>query len=210
MAFDSPAVQRLIARARTQSYRPRQLIARDDRSGNLFLVLEGAVSHLLEHDSGNLAVLGYLFPGDFFGEGFLDRVRQPQGTTFRARGTAVVATIGADDFEALTTQHPDLALHLVRQVSARLDQAHRRIADHFFLDVTQRLSRQLQALCLQPDAQQRPDGTWLRINRQELALMIGCSREMVARGLKTLEQTGSLRTEGHNVLLHAPREPFRP
>ncbi len=210
MAFDSPAVQRLVARARTQSYRPRQLIARDDRLGSLFLVLEGTVSQLLEHDSGHLAVLGYLYPGDFFGEGFLNRTRQPQGSVFRARGTAVIATIGADDFEDLATQHPDLALQLVRQISGRLDQAHRQIADHYFLDVTQRLSRRLQALCLQPDAQRRPDGTWLRINRQELALMIGCSREMVARGLKTLEQNGELRTEGHNVLVRSVRPPAPP
>ena len=209
MVFDQPAVQRFIAQARKHSYRPRQLIARSSETSGLFLILEGAASMILEHETGNQAVLGYLFPGDFFGEWSLDPRRRPLGVTVRARGDAVIAAMGIGEFTQWVGQHPDIALVLAAQLAARLERAQRQIADHFFFDVTERLSRALREQCQHPGADAAADGTWIRINRQELAFTIGCSREMVARALKTLENKGTIRTEGHSVLVRAMADAVR-
>jgi CRP/FNR family transcriptional regulator, cyclic AMP receptor protein len=197
--FEQPAVQRLIAQARKQNYRPRQLMLRGADSGELFLLLEGSASLILEHDSGEHAVLGYLHPGDFFGEGCLCGRRNGGALTVRARSPAVAAAIDAQNYRRMVQQDPALALTLIEQLAQRLDGGYRQIADQFFLDVTARLHRLLQRLARDPDAQTTVTGVAVHINRMELAAMLGCSREMIARGLRALEADGHIETDGHVV-----------
>src|SRR5438128_11576036 len=88
VAFEQRAVQKFIAHARKQSYRPRQLICgnpSNDDSSWVFLMLEGSASLNL-HQGGRQTVLSYLHPGDFFGECSLCEARPKPGITVRARG----------------------------------------------------------------------------------------------------------------------------
>jgi CRP/FNR family cyclic AMP-dependent transcriptional regulator len=57
-----------------------------------------------------------------------------------------------------------------------------------FLDVTGRVARTLLDLCKEPDAMTHPDGMQIKITRQEIGRIVGCSREMVGRVLKDLEE----------------------
>jgi CRP/FNR family cyclic AMP-dependent transcriptional regulator len=199
--FDQPAVQRLIAQAGRRTFRSRQLIMRGVDRAQVHLMLEGSASLILEHDSGERAILGHLSPGDFFGEGSLCEVRVGTQLEVRARGEATVASIEVEAFRRIVASAPALALTLIDQLARRLQQRHEQIADQFFLDTTTRVRRILQQLCAEPQAQRLVDGVRLNINRLELAAMIGCSREMIARALRTLEAQGTIQTQGHEVLV---------
>ncbi|MFC4250941.1 helix-turn-helix domain-containing protein [Sinimarinibacterium flocculans] len=202
--FDQPAVQRLVAQAGKRTFRPRQLILRGPDASQVHLMLEGSASLILEHDGGQHAVLGYLSPGDFFGEGALCEPRVGEGLAVRARGLAAVASVDAEGFRRMVSGDPAFALALIDQLTRRLHRRHRQIADLFFLDATERVRRTLCELCSDSQAQTVADGVLLHINRLELAAMVGCSREMVARALRTLEAEQVIRTEGHEVLVRLP------
>lgn len=201
MLFEQPVIQRLIAMAAKQSFRPRQLIVRGAEARHVYLMLEGTASAIVEHEVGTQAILDIFHPGDFFGESALCAPRLPSGTIVRARSSALVASIGSEAFRRLATQEPELAFCLLGQLSTRIEGGYRKTADHFFLDVTERLRRMLLWMSAKPEAQPTADGMALRINRLELAAMLGCSREMIARGLRTLENEGAVVTDGHDIVV---------
>ena len=63
----------------------------------------------------------------------------------------------------------------------RLRKTTRKVGDLAFLDVTGRVARTLLDLCQQPDAMTHPDGMQIKITRQEIGRIVGCSREMVGK-----------------------------
>ena len=80
-----------------------------------------------------------------------------------------------------------------RRWPSRLRSTTRKVGDLAFLDVTGRVARTLLDLCKEPDAMTHPDGMQIKITRQEIGRIVGCSREMVGRVLKTLEDQGLVR-----------------
>ena len=74
-----------------------------------------------------------------------------------------------------------------------------------FLDVTDRITRTLHDLAQEPEAMSHPDGTQMRVSRQELARLVGCSREMAGRVLKKLQIDGKLHARGKTVVLYGTR-----
>ena len=64
-----------------------------------------------------------------------------------------------------------------------------------------RIARCLIDLSSQPEAMILPNGRQIRITRQEIGRIVGCSREMVGRVLKTLEEQGMIETDGKAILI---------
>ena len=64
------------------------------------------------------------------------------------------------------------------------------LSDLAFVDVSGRIAHTLLDLCKEPDAMTHPDGMQIKITRQEIGRIVGCSREMAGRVLKTLEEQG--------------------
>ena len=73
------------------------------------------------------------------------------------------------------------------------------------MDVTSRVSRTLLDLCQEPDAMSHPQGTQIRISRQEISRIVGCSREMVGRVLKQLEEAGKISVKGKTIVVFGTR-----
>ena len=67
---------------------------------------------------------------------------------------------------------------LGRQLTERLAATSQKVSHLVFLDVTGRIAGTLLELCKQPDAMTHPDGMQIRITRQEIGRIVGCSREM--------------------------------
>ena len=91
------------------------------------------------------------------------------------------------------------------QLSRRLLNMNRKVGDLAFMDVFGRVARALLDLCKQPDAMTHPDGMQIRVTRQELARIVGCSREMVGRVLKEMEEQHHIATDGKNIVVTGTR-----
>lgn len=83
----------------------------------------------------------------------------------------------------------------------RLEHTSRKACDLAFLDVSGRVASTLVDLCREPDAQKKPNGIHIRITRQEIAKLAGCSREMAGRILKDLEAKQLISLDGKTVVV---------
>jgi CRP/FNR family cyclic AMP-dependent transcriptional regulator len=90
-------------------------------------------------------------------------------------------------------------------MAERLRDTTRKVGDLAFLDVTGRVARTLLDLCKEPDAMTHPDGMQIKITRQEIGRIVGCSREMVGRVLKTLEDQELVSVKGKTMVVFGTR-----
>ncbi|MGH8347591.1 MAG: helix-turn-helix domain-containing protein, partial [Pseudomonas sp.] len=80
-----------------------------------------------------------------------------------------------------------------------------KVGDLAFFDVTGRVARCLLELCKQPDAMTHPDGMQIKVTRQEIGRIVGCSREMVGRVLKDLEERNLVDVKGKTMVVFGTR-----
>ncbi|MCY1410519.1 Cyclic AMP receptor-like protein [compost metagenome] len=90
-------------------------------------------------------------------------------------------------------------------MAQRLRNTTRKVGDLAFFDVTGRVARCLLELCKQPDAMTHPDGMQIKITRQEIGRIVGCSREMVGRVLKDLEERSLVHVKGKTMVVFGTR-----
>ena len=99
----------------------------------------------------------------------------------------------------------DLLYAVGKQMAERLARTTQKVSDLAFLDVTGRVARTLLELTKQPDAMTHPDGMQIKITRQEIGRIVGCSREMVGRVLKDLEEQGLVHVKGKTMVVYGTR-----
>lgn len=201
-ALTTEPVQAFISGAHKRSFSPKHtIIHAGDAPQSLYLILEGSVSIMLEDDDGREIVLAYLGPGDFFGEMCLFPDQQARTAIVRTRTPTLVAEVGYQTFRELVSKYPDIMFALAGQLAARLRDTTRRLGDLAFLDVAGRMAHALLDLVKKPGAVAHPRGTMIRTSRQELARLVGCSREMAGRVLKKLEEDGMVISQGRSILV---------
>ncbi|MCF5470814.1 cAMP-activated global transcriptional regulator CRP [Pseudomonas syringae] len=184
------------------------IINAGDRSASLFIILKGSVTVLIEDDERREMIVAYLNSGDFFGElGLFELPGQEsmRSAWVRAKTECEVAEIPYDRFREVARQEPDILYALGSQMAERLRNTTRKVGDLAFLDVTGRVARTLLDLCKQPDAMTHPDGMQIKITRQEIGRIVGCSREMVGRVLKALEEQSLVNVKGKTMVVFGTR-----
>ena len=181
------------------------IIHAGDVPETLYYVVEGSVSVVIEDDDGREIVLAYLCAGDFFGEMGLFNESHGRSAWVIARSKCELAEINYDQFRRLSADSPDLLLAVTSQISERLRKTSIKVRDLAFLDVTGRVASTLLELAKLPDAITHPDGMQIRITRQEIARIVGCSREMVGRVLKELEDRGLIHARGKTMVIYGTR-----
>ena len=122
-----------------------------------------------------------------------------------ARTKCELAEINYEQFRRLASENPDILMALTTQMAARLRKTSQKVRDLAFLDVTGRVASALLDLAKLPDAITHPDGMQIRITRQEIARIVGCSREMVGRVLKELEDRGLIHARGKTMVIFGTR-----
>lgn len=171
----------------------------------LCYVTSGSVTVMLEDEEGREVVLAYLNPGDFFGEIGLFSQTLKRGAMVRARSACEVASIPYEALRALPAIFPHVLFAIASQLAQRLRNTNSKVRDLVFLDVSGRVARALLELCRQPDAMTHPDGTQLSVTRQELGRIVGCSREMAGRVLKSLEEQHLIAVRGKTIVVLGAR-----
>lgn len=181
------------------------LIYAGDEPNTLYFIIDGSVSVLIEDDDGRELVLAYLNPGDFFGEMGLFDKEADRSAWVRTKTKCEVAEMSYDKFRLIVRENPDILFRLAQQMTHRLRNTSRKVGDLAFLDVTGRVAHALLELAKEPDALTHPDGMQIKVTRQELSRIVGCSREMVGRVLKLLEQAGHISVKGKTMVVFGTR-----
>lgn len=208
----SPAtIERFLAHCHRRRYPSRTDIFRPgDPAGTMYYVVDGSVSIIAEEDDDRELILGYFGNGEFVGEMGLFIQSETRAVILRTRTQCELAEISYERLQALfegplANDATRILYAIGAQISRRLIDTSRKAGRLAFLDVTDRITRTLHDLCHEPEAMSHPDGTQLRISRQELARIVGCSREMAGRVLKKLQEDGKLHARGKTIVLYGTR-----
>ncbi len=201
-------ISRFLEHCHQKTYVAKQLIIREgDPSNDLYYIISGSVTVMAEDDKGHEIVLAYLNAGEFFGEiGLFEVGEDTNRTAFvRTKSKSYIAKITYEKLKNLHTIFPELLFSIASQMAIRLRRTNRKVSDLAFMDVKGRVARALLDLCEEPDAMTHPDGMQIRVTRQELGRIVGCSREMVGRVIKSLEEDNLISVAGKTMVIFGTR-----
>jgi len=199
-------ISRFLEHCHQKQYPAKSVIIKEgDPSYELYYIISGSVTVQVEDLKGREIVLAYLNPGDFFGEiGLFDDAHK-RTAYVRAKTKCEIAKISYERLKSLQPLFPDLLFSIASQLAIRLRKTSTKVRDLAFTDVQGRVARTLLDLCKEPDAMTHPDGMQIKITRQELGRIVGCSREMVGRVLKSLEEDHLISVAGKTIVVFGTR-----
>lgn len=203
---ENPAITEFLTHCHKRKYPAKKtIIHAGTESDTLYYIVKGSVSVLLEDKEDHEIVLDYLNEGDFFGEMGLFYRPADRSAWVKARTDCELAEISYSKFNNMRNENPGVLFEISRQIANRLRKTSRKVGDLAFLDVTGRIAGTLLDLAKQPDAMTHPDGMQIKITRQELGKIVGCSREMAGRVLKTLEEQELIWVKGKTMVIYGTR-----
>lgn len=199
--FESLSVERLVPLARVAVFRkvPRgsTILRAGDRTDFVYLILSGNLKVLVSDEEGREVILSNLNPGEFFGEmGVLDD--NPRSATVVAVTPCELIVIAKSDFKRCLAENFDVSLFIMRNLVKRLRSADRKIESLALIDVYGRVARLLLEMAEDEGGQQVVKR---KISKQDIAKMIGASREMVSRVMKDLALQGLIEEGNGRILL---------
>src|SRR4051794_17011110 len=175
-----------------------------DTGDRLFIVLDGKVKISRAAADGRENLLAVLGAGEMFGELSLFDPG-PRTATVTTVTESTLASLDHDDLRPLLTERPGVAVQLLMALAQRLRRTNEAMADLVFTDVPGRVAKALLDLAEKFGAQES-DGLRVRhdLTQEELAQLVGASRETVNKALSEFAHRGWLRIEGRSVLLLDP------
>jgi CRP/FNR family transcriptional regulator, cyclic AMP receptor protein len=164
----------------------RTIVAEGEPSQSLYILLSGRAKVQRSDTEGKEVILAVLMSGEFFGEmSLIDDA--PRSASVITLESCDFLAINKENFKAMLTQNSDLGMAVMRGLVRRLREADKKIETLALLDVYGRVARVLL------DFSENVGGERIvkaKLPRQEIAKMIGASREMVSRVMKGLEIDG--------------------
>ncbi len=190
-----------------KKYSKESIIVHEEDEGNsLMFILSGRVKVVLLSEGGKEIILSILGDGDFFGEmSLLDG--EPRSATVIAMKDSTMLVIQRNDFLKQLKQNPTIATGVLSEMSRRIRRADQRIGNLILLDVFGRVARFLLDLAKR-EGVRYDDGILIerRPTQQDIASMIGASRETVSRVLNELNRRGLISISGKSVMIYGPED----
>jgi CRP/FNR family cyclic AMP-dependent transcriptional regulator len=177
--------------------RSTTVMAGGDPTDSLYIVLSGRLKVMMSDADGKEVILSILGPGEFFGEmGLIDDA--PRSASVVAIEACELLSIAKRDFKKCLSDNFEMTMAVMRGLVRRLRDADRKIGSLALLDVYGRVARLLL------DMAETVEGEKIvtkRLPKQDIAKMIGASREMVSRVMKDLQLGGYIEMRGSNIVL---------
>jgi CRP/FNR family cyclic AMP-dependent transcriptional regulator len=211
LAPNARAMERFLDFCHRRQYPAKTPIIRPgDPATTLHYIIDGSVTITTEDEEGRELILAYLNKDRFIGEMGLFMDPGTREVLVRTRTKCELAQISYSRLEQLLqtelrAECPHILYQIGHQLTDRLLHTSRKVRRLAFMDVTGRVARTLLELCDEPDAMSHPEGIQIKISRQEISRIVGCSREMAGRVLKTLEQEGMISVAGKTIVVY-PQE----
>lgn len=189
------------ALARRNVHRGEVLFAEGDVGDRLFVVVEGKVKISRQFADGRENMLAVLGPGEMFGELSLFDPG-PRTASATALTDAVLVELPHDALRPWLSGRPEVASALLRALAQRLRRTNDAMADLVFSDVPGRVAKALIDLA-ERFGEQRADGLHVThdLTQEELAQLVGASRETVNKALADFAARGWLRIEARAVVI---------
>lgn len=156
------------------------LVSEGDESSHLYIIRKGTVSAYLNDEDGRQVNLNYMHEGEYFGElSLLDG--KPRSASVISITECEVILVSRASVHELLHKHPDFSLQLLTELTRRVRELTDSVKDLALLDVYGRVSSALEKLCDDNKRIHNP-----KVTHQDIANMVGSSREMVSRIMKQL------------------------
>ena len=175
-----------------------------DAGESLFAITAGRVKVFIGDEDGREITLKMLGPGDFFGElSLIDQ--EPRSASVSAVEATTLKILSYQAFRNCLIRFPGIGIAVMTELAKRLRDADRKIFNLALIDVYGRVASTLLELATSSDGRLFVGE---RLSQQEIANMVGASREMVNRILKDLSDRGYISVEAKQITIHNNRLPL--
>ena len=181
-----------------KSYKKNTIVInQDDETYSLYVILSGSVKVFVSGEDGREAVLNRQEAGDYFGDlALIDK--QPRVASVMTTEPSKFMIISREDFLSCLAKNPEIAVNLIKPMTARMRMLARNVSSLALLDVYGRVAR-----TLLEQAEEKGDVLVTeKLTQQEIADMVGASRAMVSRILKDLKEGGYISIEKKRITIH--------
>ncbi len=173
------------------------VLTEGDVGDSLFMIQSGKVKVFIGDEEGREIILKILGPGDFFGEmSMIDK--QPRSASVTTLEAAVFLVLSHSAFEKCIEEAPRIGKFVMQVLAQRVREADRKIGTLALMDVYGRVASTLLELAVYNNGKLMVGE---RLSQQDLANMVGASREMVNRILKDLSDRGFIAVESKSITI---------
>ncbi len=198
---DSAAATLRVSMAPVKLKKGHTLFREGDDGDHLYVITSGKIKLGTKSPDGRENLLMILGPGDMFGElSLFDS--GPRTATATAVTEARLLVLGQDKVIPWVREHPEVSLQLLNRLASRLRRTNEVVGDLVFSDVPGRVAKALIDLGVK-FGEQHEEGLFVNhdLTQEELAQLVGASRETVNKALADFAQRGWLRLEARAVVI---------
>ena len=190
---------------RTKRGRGEWIFVHGDPADSIYLLQKGRMKITALSEDGHEVVHEILGPGEIFGD-TSTILGIPRTTSAQTLEDSLLCEIRQKDFESLLTAYPELSLQLLKSVGLRLKKAEAHLLNVVCNDVSTRVREALADLMACEPGIQPDQPVMIKITQQDLANIIGASRQKTWAALKELEESRVLRLMYRSILVTAPQK----
>jgi len=160
------------------------LINEGDNTDSLYVILEGEVKAYACDENGKEVILNILHAGDYFGElSLIDD--EPRSASIMTLTKTKVMIISKANFKKCLSENSDLAFNMIRALTRQVRNLTDNVKNLALMDVYGRVAHTLMDLAKEKNSQGNME-IKPKLTHQDIAQIVGSSREMVSRILKEL------------------------
>lgn len=181
--------------------RGESLFHEGDSGDNLFIIVDGKIKLGHASDDGRENLIAILGPREIIGELSLFDLGK-RSTSAIAVAPTTLLSLSHEDLMGFIDTNPDMAKHMLRQLAQRLRRTNELMADLVFADVPGRVAKALLDLASR-FGERTQEGVYVAhdLTQEEIAHLVGASRETVNKSLADFVSRGWIRLEGRAVTL---------
>jgi CRP/FNR family cyclic AMP-dependent transcriptional regulator len=177
--------------------RGSQILGAGDPTDSLYILISGRIKVFMSDLDGKEVILAILGPNEFVGEmGLIDN--SPRSANVVALEACEVVCISKSDFKRCLAENFDMAMTVMRGLVKRLREADNQIGSLALMDVFGRVARLLLETAVVVDGEKV---VTQKLSKQDIARMIGASREMVSRVMKHLQEAGYIEVRADTIVI---------
>ncbi|MBI3716949.1 MAG: cyclic nucleotide-binding domain-containing protein [Betaproteobacteria bacterium] len=173
------------------------ILSEGEVGDSLYAIISGRVKVFIGDEDGREIILKILQPGDFFGEmSMVDS--QPRSASVSTLENSTFKVLSHEAFAECLTRAPRIATLVMQALAKRLRDADRKISTLALMDVYGRVANTLLELAINTNGKLVVGE---KLSQQDIANMVGASREMVNRILKDLTERGYIAVESKTITI---------